>query len=387
MKKNGPPFSHSEPRVSDFPFPSPSGKDPSESKEPFMRIQNAKVDFIQRPFLRPVKIAADTFDTFESVILTLESECGTGQAEITNTLLPDLDLAYLAETFRQHIIPLLANVSVSDTASLRQLLGKWSRDPTIYALCEIAWYALRADEKKESLAQTLGGSPVSQQLFTVMDEPEMDADGYPNANVFLDRVKALYEAGYVHLELKIRPGWDVAMVRSVRQENPDASFHLDLEGALGPAHYDILFQLRDFFPFMIEQPFAADQLVEDAEFQKMIDFPLCLDESVVSPGMVLSAVRLGSMKIVKINPVRVGGFENAKEILSICREEGIDCWISSPISTGVGVRANLALSSLDGFTGPFEYHDLHDIFAPEHLEGLELPPEVTLDENKTLRIE
>ena len=79
--------------------------------------------------------------------------------------------------------------------------------------------------------------------------------------------------------------------------------------------------------------------------------------------------------------------ENAKEILSICREEGIDCWISSPISTGVGVRANLALSSLDGFTGPFEYHDLHDIFAPEHLEGLELPPEVTLDENKTLRIE
>ncbi|MBO5438764.1 MAG: hypothetical protein J6A23_13975, partial [Thermoguttaceae bacterium] len=71
---------------------------------------------------------------------------------------------------------------------------------------------------------------------------------------------------------------------------------------------------------------------------------------------------------------------------SICREEGIDCWISSPLSTGVGVRANLALSSLDGFTGPFEYHDLNDFFAQEHLDGLELPPEILLDEDKTLRI-
>ncbi|MBO5437736.1 MAG: hypothetical protein J6A23_08740, partial [Thermoguttaceae bacterium] len=126
-----------------------------------MRIQNAKVDFIQRPFLRPVKVAADTFETFESVILTLESENGTGQAEVTNTLLPDLDLAYLAETFRQHIIPMLANASISDTASLRQILGKWSRNSTIYALCEIAWYGLRASEKNEPLAQTLGGSPIS----------------------------------------------------------------------------------------------------------------------------------------------------------------------------------------------------------------------------------
>lgn len=352
-----------------------------------MLIQRSSINFIERPFLEPLHSAFGTIPKFESIILSLESGAGTGRAEVTNTLFPDLDFPALALTLEQQIIPLLANRSVSDTESLRKLLGKWSRNPVIYALAEMAWFDLQAAEKGVPLVKVLGGEPVSQQVFTSIDEPPLDEDGYPEANKFLDQVRNFYDSGYVHLEFKVRPGWDIAVIRAVRQENPDSSFHLDFEGALGVTNYDTLFQLRDFFPFMMEQPFPADELVEDASFQGMLTCALCLDESVTSPGIVAAALKLGSARTVKINPMRAGGFEKAKEILALCREAGVDCWISSPFSTGVGARSNLAFSSLEGFSGPFEYYDLSRFFTPEHLEGLELPPALTLDEEKTLRIE
>lgn len=352
-----------------------------------MLIQRSGVTLIERPFLEPLHSAFGPVPKFESIILTLESGAGSGRSELANTLFPELDFPALARLLEQQIIPLLANRSVSDTETLRKTLGKWSRNSVVYALVETAWFDLQAVEKGLPLVKLLGGEPVSQQVFTSLDEPPLDADGYPEANKFLDQVRNFYESGYVHLEFKVRPGWDVPVVRAVRQENPDSSFHLDFEGALGVANYDTLFQLRDFFPFMMEQPFPADELVEDASFQGMLTCPLCLDESVTSPGMVSAALKLGSAKTVKINPLRAGGFERAKEILALCREAEVDCWISSPLSTGVGARSNLAFSCLEGFSGPFEYYDLSRFFAPEHLEGIELPPALTLDEEKTLRIE
>ncbi len=352
-----------------------------------MQIQSSGINFIERPFLEPLHSAYGPVPKFESIILTLESGSGTGRSEVANTLFPDLDFPTLARALEQQIIPLLANRSISDTESLRRLLGKWSRNSVVYALVEMAWYDLQAQEKGTTLAKALGGEPVSQQVFTSLDEPPLDEEGYPEANKFLDQVRDFYGSGYVHLEFKIRPGWDIPVIRAVRQENPDSSFHLDFEGALCAANYDTLFQLRDFFPFMMEQPFPADELVEDASFQGMLTCPLCLDESVTSPGIVAAALKLGCARTIKINPLRTGGFERAKEILALCREAEVDCWISSPLSTGVGVRSNLAFSCLEGFSGPFEYYDLSRFFAPEDLEGLEAPPALTLDEEKTLRIE
>ncbi|MDO4858284.1 MAG: enolase C-terminal domain-like protein [Thermoguttaceae bacterium] len=352
-----------------------------------MLIQNADLQFVHLPLSIPLRTPHGRLAEFRSLILSLTSSAGTGKAEVPITLFPDEDFEYLAGVIDEKILPLLKGQSFSDTQLLREKLGKWSRHAIIYPLVEMAWYDLQAQEKNKPLCQILGAEPISQQVFTSLDEPEMDRDGIPDANEFLDRIQKLYRAGYVHLELKIRPGWDVAMVREVRQENPGASFHIDFEGALTPLNYDILFRMRDFFPFMFEQPFAPDELVEDAELQKMLQCPLCLDESISTPGKAAAALKLESTKLVKINPMRAGGFERAKEILEICREEGVNCWISSPLSTGVAVRANLAFSCLNGFTGPFEYYDLMEYFTPEVLKDVEMPPELALDEEQTLRIE
>jgi len=352
-----------------------------------MYIQKSSLQFLRLPLSVPVRTPNGRLPEFQSLILSLTSSAGTGKAEAPITVFPDEDFEYLAGVIESRVLPLLDGQSVSDAQALREKLGKWARHAVIYPLVEMAWFDLQAREKGKTLCQILGAEPLSQQVFTSVDEPEADQDGIPDANAFLDHVKELYAAGFVHLELKIRPGWDSMMVREVSQENPGKSFHIDFEGALSPLNYDLLFRMRDFFPFMIEQPFAVDELVEDAELQKMLSCPLCLDESVTTPGKVAAALRLESTKLVKINPLRAGGFERAKEILELCKEAGVDCWISSPLSTGVAVRANLAFSSLEGFTGPFEYYDLKEYFAPEALEGVELPPELVLDEEKTLRIE
>ena len=352
-----------------------------------MFIQKSSLQFLRLPLSMPVRTPNGRLSEFKSLILSLSSSAGTGKSEAPITLFPDADFEYLAGVIEEKILPLLDGQSFSDTQALRDKLGKWARHAIIYPLVEMAWFDLQAQEKGKSLCQLLGAERLSQQVFTSLDEPEADRDGIPDANEFLDRVQKFFRAGYVHLELKIRPGWDVAMVREVRQENPTASFHIDFEGALSPLNYDLLFRMRDFFPFMFEQPFPVDELVEDAELQKMLQCPLCLDESVSTPGKVAAALKLESTKLVKINPLRAGGFERAKEILELCKEAGVECWISSPLSTGVAVRSNLAFSCLEGFTGPFEYYDLMEYFAPEVLKDVEMPPELTLDEEQTLRIE
>jgi len=48
-------------------------------------------------------------------------------------------------------------------------------------------------------------------------------------------------------------------------------------------------------------------LINHADLQKMIETPVCLDESVQSLSVVQAAIRLGSCKVVNIKMAAWGG--------------------------------------------------------------------------------
>lgn len=55
---------------------------------------------------------------------------------------------------------------------------------------------------------------------------------------------------------------------------------------------------------------------------------------------------------MNIKPPRVGGLGNSLEILKVCAEAGIPCWVGSMLETSIGTATNLAFASLQGITLP-----------------------------------
>jgi O-succinylbenzoate synthase len=178
-------------------------------------------------------------------------------------------------------------------------------------------------------------------------------------------------AGYRRIKLKIQPGRDVMWVAAVREaigEGPPLS--VDANAAYGLSDTNHLKQLDRFGLAMIEQPLARDDLVRHAELQRMLDTPICLDESIVSLDRAEDMMTLGAGKIINIKPGRVGGLAVSLAIHDCAARHGIPVWCGGMLESGVGRAHNIALASLPNFELPGDlspsarYWD-RDIVIPE----------------------
>lgn len=76
-----------------------------------------------------------------------------------------------------------------------------------------------------------------------------------------------------------------------------------------------MFRKMDKFGLaMIEQPFSPMDVVDHAKLQKMINTPICLDESITDPFNACQAIKLGACGFINIKPARVGGLGNSIKI-------------------------------------------------------------------------
>jgi O-succinylbenzoate synthase len=103
---------------------------------------------------------------------------------------------------------------------------------------------------------------------------------------------------------------------------------------------------------MIEQPLAADDIIDHAKLQQKLTTPICLDESIVTCEDARKAIELGSCGVMNIKPGRVGGLTESKKIHDICKKYKIPVWCGGMIETGISRAHNIAIASLSNFTIP-----------------------------------
>ena len=170
--------------------------------------------------------------------------------------------------------------------------------------------------------------------------------------------------------MKIKPGWDLAPLSAIRDRFGAIPLMADANSAYERSDLPRLKAIDELELMMIEQPLAADDLVDHARLQSELDTPLCLDESICSREDARKALDLGSCGIINIKVARVGGLTEAVAIHDLCRERGVPVWCGGMLETGIGRAHNLALASLPGFTLPGDvsgsdrYWD-RDIVCPE----------------------
>ena len=161
------------------------------------------------------------------------------------------------------------------------------------------------------------------------------------------------DEGYARIKLKIKPGKDIAPVAAVRKAfGDDFGFQVDANAAYTLVDAAHLRRLDDYGLLLIEQPLGEADIRQHAELAKLMETPMCLDESIVSAEAAADAIALGAAAVINIKPGRVGGYIEAKRIHDLSAANGVAVWHGGMVETGLGRAANAALASLPGFTLP-----------------------------------
>ena len=185
----------------------------------------------------------------------------------------------------------------------------------------------------------------------------------------LEKIELELAAGYQRIKIKIKPGWDVDVVRQVREKFPNILLMADANSAYTLADANHLKKLDDFRLMMIEQPLDHDDILDHAILQAQIKTPICLDECIRTAHHAEQAIALHACGVLNIKLGRVGGFREAKKIHAFAHTHGIPVWCGGMLESGVGRAHNIALSTLPGFMLPGDVsaskrYWKHDIIQP-----------------------
>ena len=168
----------------------------------------------------------------------------------------------------------------------------------------------------------------------------------------LEKIEGELAAGYQRIKIKIKPGWDVDVVRRVREHFPGIKLMADANSAYTLADADRLRMLDDFYLMMIEQPLSHDDIIDHAELQRKLQTPICLDECIRTAHHAEQAIGLGACGIINIKLGRVAGFREAKRVHDVAQAAGIPVWCGGMLEAGVGRAHNVALATLPNFVLP-----------------------------------
>jgi o-succinylbenzoate synthase len=210
---------------------------------------------------------------------------------------------------------------------------------------ETAVWDLQGRVNNEPLWKTIGG--VRREIACGVSIGIQDS-----VEELLGKIENELAAGYQRIKMKIKPGWDVDVIRRVRERFPNIKLMADANSAYTLNDTEHLKKLDEFYLMMIEQPLAHDDIIDHAVLQSALDTPICLDESIRSVHHAEQAIRIKAGRIVNIKLGRVGGFAEAKRVHDVCERNGIPVWCGGMLESGIGRAHNIALSTLPNFVLP-----------------------------------
>jgi O-succinylbenzoate synthase len=248
-------------------------------------------------------------------------------------------------TLKDFLAPMVVGHEVGDAASTNDLMKKVRGHRMAKAAIETACWDLEAKRAGLPLWKHIGG--VSKEIACGVSIGIQDS---PDA--LLEKIEKELADGYQRIKIKIKPGWDVDIVRRVRERWPEIRLMGDANSAYALSDVKVFKTLDEYNLMMIEQPLAHDDIFDHAELQKQIKTPVCLDESVHSAEDARHAIDIGACRVINVKLGRVGGHAEAKRVEGVCRKHSIPVWCGGMLESGIGRAHNIAMATLPGFTLP-----------------------------------
>jgi O-succinylbenzoate synthase len=274
---------------------------------------------------------------------------------------------------RDFLVPMLLGKRLETAAEAFDLMGQVRGHNMAKTGLEQALWDVEARQRGVSVARLLGGT--RKAIASGVSIGIQDTVGE-----LLEQVEAYRAQGYQRVKIKIKPGWDVEVVRALRERWPDLPLMVDANSAYTLEDADHLVTLDAYALMMIEQPLACDDIYQHSLLQPRLHTPLCLDESIHTPAHAVAALELGSCRIINIKPGRVGGLAQARRIHDLCQERGVPVWCGGLLETGIGRAHNVAINSLPGYTLPGDVSASDRYFERDVVvPPFQLKPDGTID--------
>jgi O-succinylbenzoate synthase len=333
-----------------------------------MKIEALDIYWVRLPLAFVWRTSYADQHCTDTILVRMESGGHVAWGESCPVYIPAYSAEHTIATFhtvREHMAPRIVGQDLESAQDLLDRIAFIKGNQFARAALDIAWWVLDAKRRGVPLHVALGGTADRVRVgadFGVQD----------TLDILLEKIQGAIDQGFPRIKLKFRPGWDLHMVEAVRSTFPDFTFHVDCNAAYTLADADLFRKLDKYRLAMIEQPLADDgmSLIAHADLQKMLETPVCLDESAQSLSVVQAAIRLGSCRVVNIKMARVGGLTASREIQALCGEHSIPCWIGGMLESAIGGAICAELATLPNFTYPGDifpssYFYTNDIGKPE----------------------
>lgn len=311
-----------------------------------MRIDAVELRRISLPMRSAFRTSFGTESVKEALLVKVVADGVEGWGECVAMAAPLYSSEYLAaaaDVTRAFLLPMLFQRSDLRTEEVARQLAPIKGHRMAKAALEMAVLDAELRSRGVAFATYLGvvgdRVPSGVSVGIVDNIPEL-----------LDVVGGYLDEGYLRIKLKIEPGWDLDVVRAVRERFGDIPLQVDANAAYGFADAHHLAKLDAFDLLLIEQPLGDEDMRQHAELAKLIRTPVCLDESITSVESAADAIALGACRIINIKPGRVGGYLEARKIHDLAVANGVAVWCGGMLETGLGRAANIALAALPGFT-------------------------------------
>jgi O-succinylbenzoate synthase len=313
-----------------------------------VRIERVELWHIRLPLAHPFETSFGRQEKRDAIIVKLFGQGVVGYGETASMAGPWYSYETIETCWhvqRDFLIPMMLGRQVESTAQLMDLFAPVRGHNMAKTGLEEAFWDLSARQEGVSLAETLGGTRDEIECGVSIGIQATPSD-------LLKRIEAFLAEGYRRIKIKIKPGWDLSVVREVRRAFPHIRLMVDANSAYTLDDAALFVALDEYHLLMIEQPLGYDDIVDHARLQGQIQTPLCLDESIHTPDHARQALDLESCRIINIKPGRVGGLHRAKQIHDLCQEREAPVWCGGMLETGIGRAHNVALASLPNFQLP-----------------------------------
>ena len=339
-----------------------------------MRIDRLDVYHVAMPLIYPWRTAYGEDHEIHSVLVRATSGEHVGWAESTPLYAP----TYLTESagsvfynVTQFFGPHIVGGDYDTPEEINRRLGVFKGNSFAKAALEICWWTLQSAIMQTPLHRLLGGETREVQAgadFGIQDSIDM----------LLGSIQGAVDGGFPRIKLKVARGWDLEVLRAVRDTFPETTFHIDCNSGYTLEDLPFFEAIDGLGLAFIEQPLHYADVLDHAQLARSIETPICLDESIVSVHAAEQAIRVGACKYINIKPARVGGLSNSVAVHDMARDAGIPAWVGGMLESAVGASICIELATLDNFTYP------GDLFPSSRFYTRDLgQPSVELTPRKT----
>jgi len=330
------------------------------------KIDSIEIYYVEMPLIYPFRTAFGNDTVIGSILVKFNAGDFYGWGESSPWQYPTYSSEWARGTFlaiRDFLAPCLLSQSIESGQELQKKLYWVKGNYFAKAALDLAWWDLYAKSLNQPLWQVIGGQGDTVEVgadFGIMD----------TIDDLIKTMEVAVQQGYKRIKLKYRPGWELEMIRAVRNSFPKTVIHVDCNSAYTLDNLLMFQELDQYNLAMIEQPLMHDDLIDHAELQRHLRTPICLDESITSTDHVRKAAKVKACGWINIKPGRVGGITNAIAIHDASQAAGIPCWIGGMLESAVGGAFCLSLATLPNVKYP------SDIFPTERFyrKDLGCPP-------------